>query len=423
MQTPASTAYACARVHQLPLLWGHRDFRWLFVSQAISTTGDRLVTVALVLLVSERTGSATDLGLVIGAQSAALVTFLLIGGVWADRLPRHRIMVASDLVRFALHALVAVLALAGHVEIWQLVAIEVAFGAAEAFFRPAYSGLVPQTVPEELIQEANALGSLTLTIAEFAGPALATGIVMALGTGAAFAVDAATFLASAALLALVRPRPRGMPPSRTSLRRELVAGYREVRSRPWVWVTIVVASFKLLVGFAPYLVLGPTIAAHGYHDRTLWGWIVAAVGLGTFAGAWAALRWRPQRPLRTAMLMTLPFCALLVVFALGLPLALVLAVAVTGGAGNTLFGVWWETALAQRIPPEALSRVSSYDWMGSLALLPVGFVLVGVLADTAGAAHVMIVGGVIAAALVVPGLAPRETRARWRDEPPPAPPT
>src|SRR5215218_4888681 len=190
-------------------LWGHKDFRWLFLSQAISTTGDRIVLVALALLVTERTGSTTDLGIVIGAQTAALVTFLLIGGVWADRLPRHRIMVSTDLIRAALHALLAILIFADALEIWHLVLIEVCFGAAEAFFRPAYSGLVPQTVPEDLIQEANAANGLTQTLAEFAGPAIATALVLTLGTGAAFAIDAATFAVSAALLALVRPRARG----------------------------------------------------------------------------------------------------------------------------------------------------------------------------------------------------------------------
>ena len=117
-------------MHALPRLWRETDFRWLFLSQTISTTGDRIVLVALALLVTERTGSTTDLGIVVAAQTTALVTFLLIGGVWADRLPRHRIMVSTDLIRAALHTLLAVLIFANALEIWQLVAIEVCFGAA-----------------------------------------------------------------------------------------------------------------------------------------------------------------------------------------------------------------------------------------------------------------------------------------------------
>src|SRR5829696_3223158 len=115
-------------------LWQQTDFRWLFLSQTLSTTGDYIALVALGVLVIERTGSPTDLGIVIGAQTAALVTFLLLGGVIADRLPRHHVMLAADLARAALHALVAILLLADVLTIWQLVVVEVCFGAAEAFF-------------------------------------------------------------------------------------------------------------------------------------------------------------------------------------------------------------------------------------------------------------------------------------------------
>jgi MFS family permease len=397
-------------VHRLPLLWRHRDFRWLFLSQAISTTGDRIVLVALAVLVTEQTGSTADLGIVLAAHAAALVAFLLLGGVWADRLTRHRVMLSTDLVRGAPHLLLATLIFADALEVWQLAAIEVLFGAAEAFFRPAYSGLVPQTVPEELIQEANALNGLTHTFAEFAGPALATVLVLTLGTGAAFAIDAGTFLVSAALLAGVRPRPRGERAPRASIRDELRQGFAEVRARAWVWVTILVFSLSLMVGYAPYVVLGPTVAAEHYGDSALFGWLAASVGLGTASGALLALRWRPRRPLVLAILLTIPFSLVLLAFALAAPLAAVLPLAIGAGVGLALFNVWWETALAQRIPPAALGRVASYDWMGSLALLPVGYVLIGFLAEDADPAAVLGVCGAIGAVVVLAGLLPRETR-------------
>lgn len=405
-----SRCVACASVHALPRLWQHKDFRWLFLSQSISTMGDRIVLVALALLVTEQTGSTADLGIVLAAHAGALVAFVLLGGVWADRLPRHRVMISTDVLRGALHVLLAVLIFTDSLEIWQLVVIEVLFGAAEAFFRPAYSGLVPQTVPEELIQEANALNGLTQTVAEFAGPALATLLVLTLGTGAAFAIDAGTFLVSAMLLTLVRPRPRGERAQRTSFRNELREGFAEVRSRTWVWVTIAVFSVSLLVGFAPYVVLGPTVAEEHYGNPAVFGWLAAAIGLGTASGALLALRWRPRRPLALAIVVTIPFSLVLLSYALGLPLALVLPAAVAAGIGLTLFNVWWETALAQRIPPQALSRVVSYDWMGSLALLPIGYVLIGMLAEHVDPAAVMGVCGAIGAFTVLLGLLPRETR-------------
>lgn len=409
-------------MHALPRLWRETDFRWLFLSQSISTTGDRIVLVALALLVTEQTGSTTDLGIVVAAQTAALVTFLLLGGVWADRLPRHRIMVSTDLVRAALHALLAVLIFTETLEIWHLVAIEVCFGAAEAFFRPAYSGLVPQTVPEDLIQEANAANGLTQTLAEFAGPAIAVALVLTLGTGAAFAIDAATFLVSAALLALVKPRPRGEPAPRTSILVELREGWQEVRSRAWVWVTISVFSLNLVLCYAPYVVLGPSVAGEHYGDPASWGWIAASVGAGTAAGALLALRWRPRRPLRIGIVLCAPFGGVLLALALGAPLAAILPAAVASGVGLALFGVWWETALAQRIPPAALGRVASYDWMGSLGLLPLGFVAIGVLADHFGAAEVMGIAGGLGALSILLALVPHETRALTSDRNGAAPP-
>jgi MFS family permease len=248
----------------------HRDFRYLWLAQSSSVIGDCIVIVALALFVIDLTGSATDLGLVLGASSLPLAAFLLLGGVWADRLPRHRMMVVTDLVRFTLHALLAALIFTGAVRIWQLIAIEALFGTAEAFFRPAANGLLPQTVPEEEIQQANALSSLSNNIGEFAGPALATALVLGLGAGCAFALDAATFLLSAALLSRVRPRRRavapspsteqapGLPPEEAPAAAGVWAdirdGFREVRSRDWVWATLAAFCVALFTGLAPWFV-------------------------------------------------------------------------------------------------------------------------------------------------------------------------
>jgi MFS family permease len=196
--------------------------------------GDNIVLVALALFVVQHTGSASDLGLILAAHALSLVGFLLVGGVWADRLPRHRVMVATDLVRFVLHALLAALIFSDRVRIWQVVVIEILFGGAEAFFRPAANGLLPQTVPEAEIQPATAVTTMSNNVAEFAGPALATALVLGAGAGWAFALDAVTFLISAALLVGVRPRARASAPAASDRPGESVwssirAGARIVR--------------------------------------------------------------------------------------------------------------------------------------------------------------------------------------------------
>ncbi|HTZ88560.1 MAG TPA: MFS transporter, partial [Solirubrobacteraceae bacterium] len=232
----------------------HRDFRYLWLAQSTSVIGDCIVIVALGLFVVKLTGDATDLGLVFAAASLPLVAFLLLGGVWADRLPRHRVMVVTDLVRFTLHALLATLIFTHVVAIWHLIVIEALFGSAEAFFRPAANGLLPQTVPEAEIQEAQGLSSLSNNIGEFAGPALATALVLGLGAGWAFALDAATFLISAMLLSRVRPRRRETvaepePEERhIGVLEEIRQGFREVRSRDWVWVTLATFCLALFTG-------------------------------------------------------------------------------------------------------------------------------------------------------------------------------
>jgi hypothetical protein len=401
----------------------HRDFRYLWLAQSASVIGDCIVIVALALFVIELTGDATDLGLVFAAASLPLVAFLLIGGVWADRLPRHRVMVVTDLVRFTLHALLAALIFAGSVRIWELIVIEALFGTAEAFFRPAANGLLPQTVPEQEIQQANGLSSLSNNIGEFLGPAIASALVLGFGAGWAFALDAATFLVSAALLMRMRPRrraiaaPVAVEEQHVSVWAEVREGFAEVRSRSWVWATLAAFCAALFTGLAPWFVLGPVVAREQYGHIGIYGLVSAALGLGTIAGSLLGIGWRPRLPMRAAMLAILLWPAAAILYAAGITLYVVVPAVVIGGGGIALFDVWWLTALAERIPADKLSRVSSYDWMVSLALLPLGYVLAGPLAHALGAVEILLGGSALAGIALALGLLPRETRTLKRIEP------
>lgn len=410
-------------LRQLLRVLRHRDFRLVWLAHSASVVGDRIVTVALALFVVQLTGSATDLGLVLAAYSVPLIVFMLVGGVFADRLPRHLVVVGTDLVRFALHALLALLIVTGAVQIWHLVAIGVLFGSAEAFYRPAATGLLPQTVPENEIQEANAATTLFANLAEFAGPALATALVLGLSPAAAFGLDAATFLVSALLLVHVRPRERGAPVAagpRPSLRGDIRDGFAEVRSRSWVWATLAAFCLALFCALAPLFVLGPLVAEERYGDIAIFGLVFAAFGAGTVGGSLAALRWRPRHPMRQAMTLILLWPAAIALFGAGAPLAAVVPAMVVAGAGVALFDVWWLTALAERIPPDKLSRVTSYDWTVSLGLVPLGYVLAGPAADAFGATQVLLGGALVAFVALALGSLPRETRMLERLEPEPA---
>jgi MFS family permease len=405
----------------------HRNFRFLWLAHSASIIGDGLVITALAIYVTQLTGDASDLGLVLAAAAVPLVAFTLIGGVWGDRLPRQHLMIATDLVRFALHATLACLIFFGDPQIWQIVVIELLFGIAEAFFRPAATGLMPQTVPEDEIQRANALMATMSNVAEFAGPALATALVLGVGAGTAFAFDAFTFLVSAAMLTQVGTRSRGaapeQPAGRGSFRKAMREGFEEVRSRVWVWGTLTAFSVALFCGLAPEFVLGPTIAKEQYGDIAAYGVFASSLGVGTIVGSLIGLRWRPRYPMRMAAGLAALWPLSAIVFAAGLPLAMVIPATVLGGAAVSLFDVFWITALSERIPPDRLSRVSSFDWTISVSLLPLGYIVAGPIAESIGAVEVMVGGSALASIALTLALLPRETRMLERLETPHDPPT
>jgi Transmembrane secretion effector len=392
-------------------LFSHRDFRLLFGGQLLSTLGDRIVIVALALYVTQ-IGTPTDVGLVLGAATVPMIAFLLIGGVWADRLPRHRVMLVSDLARAVLHGLLATLIFTGAVEVWHIIVIEALFGTAEAFFRPAQTGLTPQTVPEEELQQAKAAMGAVETGTAFAGPALATVLVLGAGAGWAFLADAATFVVSAAMLAQMHPRARGEAPAgRMPLRVELREGFDAVRSRSWVWMTISGFSIGLLCAYAPVSVLGPTVAEGEYGDVAVYGAFMAVQGAGTLLGSLLGFRWAPRFPLRTGLMWMLLWPVAVGSFALGAPLVLVLPLELLGGMAFALFIVWWETALARLVPPHLLSRVTSFDWMGSLALMPIGYVAAGPLGEALGAGPVLAGGAAVCLVALLVAQSPHTTRS------------
>lgn len=389
------------------------NFRYLFAGQAASNVGDQVVIVALALYITQRTGSATDLGLVLAAQALPLVALILLGGVWADRFGgrgRRRIMIGADSVRAVLHGALATLILTGGASVTEMIVIEALFGAARAFFNPAYTGLIPQTVSDEHVQEAQALTGLTFNLAIMIGPALGTGLMLTVGAGAAFALDAATFVVSAALLMRVHPRARGAERNSETVVQALRGGFSEVASRPWVWVTIVAFCVAVLFSYSQWYALAPSIAKQFYGGASRFGELESIAGAGAVIGALLGIRWRPKRPLALGLALVLAWPLQDIAFSTLAPFAAVVVLAFSVGVGFALLDVWWQTALAQHIPADALSRVSSYDWMGSLALLPVGFALAGPIASVLGARTTLGGAAVITFVVLLAAITPRSTR-------------
>jgi predicted MFS family arabinose efflux permease len=387
-----------------------RQFRLLYAGQAVSLLGDALAPLAMAFAVLELTGSASDLGYVFAAQLVPLVVFILAGGVWADRLPRQLVMLGSDVVRGSVQAVVAFLLLTDRAKLWQLIVLAAVYGTGEAFFRPAATALIPSTVQASALQQANALLAMTMNGANVIGPALAGVMVAAANPGIALAIDAGTFAVSACFLVQLRPAAVERLDEPKSFAREIAAGWHEFRSRTWLWAIVLGASLLLFAGFAPFQVLGPYISKTHYGGATAWALILAAFALGQVAGGGVALRWRPARPLYVCAITNVFAAPPLALLALTAPAAAVAGAILVTGVGVGIFGALWETTMQTEIPPDRLARVSSYDWMGSVAFLPAGLALAGPVSAAIGVSTTLWCGVAVVALSTAIMLAPREVR-------------
>jgi MFS family permease len=367
---------------------GERNFRLLFIGRTLSLAGSTLAPVALAFAVIDLTGSPSDLGLVLAAIVLPQLGFLLIGGVVADRLPRHLTMIVSDLVSGAAQGAIALLLLTGNAEIWHLIVLAAVRGAAAAFFFPAVAGIVPQTVSAGRLQQANALLGLSRNGTSVGGAALGGLLVAAVGPGWTLAVDAATYGLGAIFLAFLSIPRRARLEERHFLR-ELAEGWSEFRSRTWLWAIVLEFAFINAVAVSAFLVLGPFVAERSLGGAAAWGLILSAQAAGLVAGGLLGLRFRPRRPLLTGTLAIGLTALPLMLLALSAPVLAVMSAAFLAGIGIELFDVLWHTTMQEQIPEDKLSRVSSYDWLGSLALVPIGAAVIGPVAAVAGTAETL----------------------------------
>jgi MFS family permease len=361
-----------------------REFRNLYFARAFSLFGDGIAPVALAIAILKTLHwSPSALGYVLGIRAAALVAFLLVAGVIADRLPRRVILISSDLLRFSAQGVTAALILTKEATLYQLMILAFLYGLGDAFFRPTSTGIVPQTVSSDRLQQAMATIAMTQSSFVVLGPVVAGALSVTIGPGWAIAVDACTFLVSAAFIARLSRLPRA--PAGAGFLRELREGWTVFTGRTWLWVDGVVSAIGNCIIFAPFLVLGPAVVLNGLHSTGGWPAIMAAFGGGSIAGGFLLLRARLTRPLLAAVpplaLLALP-CGLLAAKA---PVAVIAVGAFAGGLGLSVFNTVFETTVQRLVEPQALSRVSSFVWMLSGSLLPLGFAIAGWVGSYLGA--------------------------------------
>jgi hypothetical protein len=376
-----------------------RSFGRYLAAVTVSTLGSGMAMVALAFAVLEF-GGATDLGIVLLAREVPLVVLLLAGGVFADRLPRRTILVGTDVVKGAAQVGTAILLFSGAANVWNVALLQAVFGMSAAFSRPATTGLVRQAVSDARLQEANALVGLSYSVLSIAGPAIGALIVAAGSPAWAITIDAITFFASAALTASMRLTATVRIAS-ASILGDLRDGWREFIQRSWA--VAMVASFGLfqLTYFPALLVLGPLVAKAELGGATAWGTILAIESAGAVVGGMFALRLRFRRPLVASQLLVLPAGLMLAALALPLPLIGLAVISFANGIGFAVGNTLWMTALQRNVPEHALSRISSFDWLGSVALNPVGYALIGPIAAAIGTSQTLAVAAALNIAVCV----------------------
>jgi MFS family permease len=365
-------------------------FRRIFLAQSVSTLGDNIAPIAVTFAVLATQHSATDLGLVLAARTLPLVLFVVIGGAWADRLPRKSLMVASDLVRLCTQGAFALILIGHSPALWAMILLQAGNGAATAFFRPASSGLVQEAVPVPERQSANALLSATTNISSIAGPVVAALLIAFAGNAWAVGIDALSFGVSALFLYRVVVPPRA-PRERIGIGREIAEGFRAIVASRWLGLEILAFSEFQLFVLASYSVLGPLVAQKHYAGATTWAIVAAVSGVGALLGDAISLRIKPKRPLLVANAFSLCCAPLLVALAFTAPIPVLIGCAALFGVGLSVPDTLWFTAMQENVPDHLMARVSAFDWMGSTALRPIGLAVVAPIAAITGPAAVLVV--------------------------------
>ena len=366
-------------------------FMVLLAARTISMLGMSFAPVALAFGILALPGAdAGTLSIVLAAQTIPLVVFMLVGGVIADRHPRALVLRWGQAFTALAWAAVGVMLLFGNPPLWLLCTAAAVAGMAGATAYPALSGIIPDVVPAHLLQDGNAWLSMGASAARFAGLVASGAVVVWLGGGWAMVVAGALYLIAAVLSGFL-PRGGSLARPEESPLRQLRDGWGEFRSRQWLFICVLQWAVMLMVLQASQGVLGPVVAKAELGGAAGWTFVLAGEALGAILGVAIAMVWRPRRPIFVATLLTFGAAAPQLLLGFSAPLWIVVVASFFMGIGFDLFGVLWMTTMQHEVPPESLSRVASYDALGSLMLGPIGLLLAGPAATLFGP-HLALIG-------------------------------
>jgi MFS family permease len=372
------------------------NVRNILIAYLTTYLGTAMAPIAMAFGVLELTGSTKSMSLVIAAATVSTILVLFVSGAVADRTSRQKVIVISETAAMIIQVTIAALFFMGLAQIPLLMVLMFLNGMAIGFNAPATMGLIPQLVEKEELQTINSILGIARNSALIGGAALGGLLVSLIGAGATIAIDAVSFGISAILMAQLKPAAQAKI-KEDSIFKQLKLGWVEFKSHTWLWAIVVQFSFVLAAFEAAIHILGPAVSTDFYSGAKSWGLIMAGLSAGLFVGGIFGIRYRPEHPLRVATICV--FSAALIPLALSgpFPVYIVILAAFVNGFCWELFGIFWVSTLQQKIAPELLSRVSAYDYIGSIGLAPLGIVLVGYFYESAGFRMV----GLLSALLIV----------------------
>lgn len=393
----------------------NQPFRTYFTGRTISTLGGSMVPVALAFAVFASGGGTGALGLVIGVATLPKLVLVLVGGVAGDRFRRRRVLLTTDVSMAVVQGVTSILLLASRAHIWQLAVLQCLYGCASAFAAPATIGVVRDLSPADLLQQANALVRVGKNLVSIVGPALSGVLIAFSSPGWVLLIDAATFTLSAYAMSRLPSSLAGRT-SNGHVLLDALQGWRAFTSLTWIWVLIASFAVYQATTLPVIYVLGPKLAELNFRGATSWALVLSARSIGGLLVGVVLLRWRPRRPLVAAcfaMFADVPFLLLL---GYGHSFLLLLLAAAISAAAVESADTFWETTLQEQVPPNLISRISSYDWLGSLAIAPLGYILIGTATHWIGLPSIIIIVSSITVVTHIVVLIPRSVRSIRRSE-------
>ena len=387
-----------------------RDFRILLVDRLLAPFSNGFSMVGVSFAVLNLTGSTADLSYVLAAQVAPMLVFTLVSGVFADRLRPQWVIIAGNVAVIAGEGTFGLLVLTGHPALWAMICLEALNGVGAAMFYPASQALLPQIVPDALLQEGSSISRLAMNTGQMTGAASAGLVVAVLGPGWALTLCAIGMTGTIPLLLSLKGNGNLQLAAAkgAGMITELREGWTEFRSHTWLWATVIQYALVMMAFNGAFLVLGPVVARTHLGGPAAWGAITAADALGLVAGGLVSLRYTPRKPMLFVVGSGAAIALTPLALALVLPLPVICLCAFALGTLIEVMMVQWTVQMATRIPSDKLARVSSYDALGSMSAMPLGALLAGPLAAAIGVSTTQFAAAaliVVASALT---LIPRE---------------